>query len=233
MYGLNVKVHLDYSVSLLESDKETNYIFVNNNLVKDGKLIFKFREVGNFYCMDATKLTSDHNFPDKCEIVNIEGTGITELNLKHVGTYVKFDKLTKFRVESCDEDLLVDGDFSDLDTFAYLPISTGIMSCKPFLYYCDNNHEKLILEKDMFPRVQIFIEMLFIITKKHITGLKQTNKADPNHYYSRLLWMIKSGCTIAGIEDPWISHKDTIDWPEGFITDRVETCVDNLNRFNL
>ena len=237
IFSLNIKIHSDFSVSILENGVGDDYIFIKHcskKIIKDGKLIIKFREVGKFYCLGVKELTSDHNFPDKCDVLCISGTGITKLNLNHINSTIMVGdiKLKKLSVKSIGEKFYYHGDMSQLNTLAYIPTHAyGIIWNEPFNHYCTEDYKNLTIEDT--PRTQLLLEMIFLITKKKITNLEVKKYADPNHYYSRLFFMMNAERNVLGTWEPWKDHLKTIEWPKDFLNKNTKKSADNLVKFNL
>lgn len=202
----------------------------------EGKLIVKFNYIDTFYVEKLERLTSSHNFPKHCRSITLKDSKIKELSFDRIDDWLELDntKLKKLEIKSCGEKCFIKGNLEDIKTFAYIPICLSIihiMTEYPFKHFTDNNYANLTFEKT--PRHQIFLEFMMLVTKKEITQIVESDKADPNHFYGKLLLLMTSDRKIFGAWEKWSSQYNMIEWPEGFLDQNLKTSVESVHKFAL
>lgn len=240
-YSGNLKIHKDRSITL---EGEDTYIIISKNMIdSNGELIYKFRKVTRFYATNIP-LKTCKNFPDEMEILMIDDTLITDVDLNYVGNSIHFinTKLKTLRIKECNKEnteindnghLSLSGDISNLDTFAYIPSNSYIYNCEPFLLY--NSMEKLS-RYEIYkngPRTKLFIEYYFKTTINKVTKMIHSPKSNPDEYFSKLYDLMRSDNKIYGIFEYYKEYKDIISWPENFFSDNYNESISKVSKYML
>ena len=237
--------HDDHSISVVKhkySDIEYSYLFLTNKMVdENGELKFKIKEIGNLYCNDI-KLSSTKNFPDIARSIDFKNTGIKRIDLKCVKKHLSFDSnVIDLRIKQIDDDFVFNGDFSNLETLAYLPTSIDFIMYSPFkeLHYdklefddegkSTNGYE--VLEK--FPRTGIYLEYLLLNAKPQYSKIEKSNKSDYKKLFSSLFWKMENKDKILGVFEPYKNYFDTIKWSKDFLTKDFKDSAKVVTKFNL